>query len=156
MCLWITLTALSIVLLSFASVAIAHTDIALFYSACGADLWSFVFLDTVVGAVFLVAGALFSWAGGAGVRAGIALSVCFLGLFAYMCCMTLLLRGRALEIPQCVVAMKGIDNWFDPGSTERGSSLLASVALVYGIVYGGLAVAFLRLLVNGVIVLRSG
>ncbi len=96
MCLCITLSTLLLLLLSFAVVAIVHTDLELFYSACGAELRSFVLLDTAAGVAVLVACALFAWAPRPGVRVGIGLAACCLGLSAYLCGMTLVLRGRAL------------------------------------------------------------
>lgn len=152
MCACAFFVAQSLLLLSFSSVALVHTDIALFYSVCGSELRYFVLLDSVVGAATVLVGVLLAWGArrtGVDYDALLALKplvlliVCSLALSAYLCCFTLLLRGRALELPQCVVAMKQIDDWFDPDSTERGSSLLASVALIYAILYGGLAAVLL-------------
>ena len=153
MCMCAFVTAQSLLLLSFASVALVHTDIALFYSACGSELRYMVLLDTVIGVAFLLGGLLSAWglrrveSASINLKHSVVLIVCCLGLFAYLSCFSLLLRERALELPQCVVVMKQIDDWFDPGSTELGSSLLPSVALVYGVLYGGTAAVLLGMLV---------
>jgi len=154
MCMCAFFTAQSFLLFSFASVALVHTNIATFYSACGSELRYMVLLDTVFGAAFLLVGLLSAlgsimWAGSVSInlKHGVVLIGCSLGLCAYLSCFSLLLRDRALELPQCVVVMKQIDDWFDPGSTERGSSLLPSVALVYGVLYGGAAAVLLGMLV---------
>ena len=158
MCVTEIVCTVYFVFIIFACVALNHTDVGLFYSACGYEFRNFILADLIVGIAIPTGCAIFMSCFRyvelfrciepmSCVLVGGVLAVCCCAVSVYLGYFTLALRDGALSNAECTLVMKSIDNWFDHSSTDRGSSLLAVVAAVYGVMYSVLAAAILCCLV---------
>jgi hypothetical protein len=153
MCVAAILCTVYFVLIVFACIALNHTDVERFYIACRSDFRNFIMADLIVGIVIPIGCAIFVLAARrwtdplSAVVVGCVLAVCCCAVSVYLGYFTLVLRSYALKNAECTVVMKSIDNWFDQSSTDRGSSLLAVVGVVYGVLYTVLAAVILCCLV---------
>lgn len=149
MCVIAILCTVYFIFTVFACIALNHTDVERFYIACRSDFRNFILADLIVGIVIPIGCAIFvlsarHWTDPLScVVVGCVLAVCCCSVSVYLGYFTLVLRGYALKNEECTVAMKSIDDWFDHSSTGRGSSLLAVVGWIYGLLYSVFAAVIL-------------